>query len=222
MPNTPAPKILNELTEMVPIGSLTPHFRNANEGDYGAIETSMKANGFFGALVCQKSTGYILCGNHRFLVAQRLGYRELPVTWVDVDDDRALRILLALSACMADASQFFGDIYKDPLGIPLRASPMQPRLQKLFLCPSTSDGRRSIPLPQVKQRTVTRQDLCLPAQEFPQKRFCGFFGRKSVPHISHGFGFMRLSSLKLWSAAHRLHRGLSPRKRFGLPQPMHL
>lgn len=89
------PKILNELTEMIPIGRLTPHPRNANEGDYGAIETSMKANGFFGALVCQKSTGYILCGNHRFLVAELLGYRELPVTWVDVDDDRALRILLA-------------------------------------------------------------------------------------------------------------------------------
>ena len=95
MPKTVLPTILNETTETVSVGRLIPHPRNVNEGDYGAIETSMRTNGFFGALVVQKSTRYILCGNHRFLVAQKLGYAELPVTWVDVDDDRALRILLA-------------------------------------------------------------------------------------------------------------------------------
>ena len=91
------PKHLNTAAdfEMVPIGSLIPSDYNPNQGDYGAIEESIKANGFFGALVCQRSTRQILCGNHRFLVAQKLGYTELPVTWVDVDSDRAKRILLA-------------------------------------------------------------------------------------------------------------------------------
>jgi hypothetical protein len=88
-------KHLNEEYEMVPIGRLIPHERNVNQGDWGAIQQSIEANGFFGALVVQRSTGKILAGNHRYAVAKSLGFTELPVTWVDVDDDKALRILLA-------------------------------------------------------------------------------------------------------------------------------
>lgn len=88
------PRLQNDAYALVPISRLLPHPKNVNQGDYGAIETSMKENGFFGALVVQRSTRHILSGNHRFLVAQKLGYTELPVTWVDVDDDRARRILL--------------------------------------------------------------------------------------------------------------------------------
>ncbi|BDI29413.1 hypothetical protein CCAX7_14640 [Capsulimonas corticalis] len=81
--------------DMVEIGRLIEHPRNVNQGDYGAIESSMKANGFFGALVVQRSTRFILAGNHRYKVAKGLGYDRLPVMWVDVDDEAALRILLA-------------------------------------------------------------------------------------------------------------------------------
>lgn len=88
------PKILNETTEMVPVGGLISHQRNANQGDLGAIYESIKANGFYGSLIVQRSTCQILSGNHRFLAAQKLGYRELPVTWVDCSDEEALRILL--------------------------------------------------------------------------------------------------------------------------------
>jgi len=91
------PKHLNTTDdfEMVMIGRLIPHPQNVNNGDFGAIEESIKANGFFGALVVQKSTQHVLAGNHRLAVAKTLGYSELPVTWVDVDNDAALRILLA-------------------------------------------------------------------------------------------------------------------------------
>ena len=89
------PKILNETTEMVPINRLIPHARNINQGDYGAIEESMKAHGFFGSLVVQKSSRQILAGNHRFHVAKNLGYSELPVVWVDCSDEDALRIMLS-------------------------------------------------------------------------------------------------------------------------------
>ena len=91
------PKHLNTADdfEMVAIERLIPHERNVNNGDFGAIHESIEANGFFGALVVQKSTRRILAGNHRFAVAQKMGYSQLPVTWVDVDDDAALRILLA-------------------------------------------------------------------------------------------------------------------------------
>ncbi len=81
--------------EMVPISRLIVHERNVNHGDFGAIHESIAANGFFGALVVQRGTRKILAGNHRYAAAKELGYSELPVTWVDVDDEAALRILLA-------------------------------------------------------------------------------------------------------------------------------
>jgi len=89
------PKLLNEEYELVALNRLRPHERNVNQGDYGAIQESVQANGFFGALVVQRSTGKILAGNHRYEVAKQEGFDALPVTWVDVDDETALRILLA-------------------------------------------------------------------------------------------------------------------------------
>ena len=88
------PKILNETTELVPVGRLTPHPQNPNEADLGCIYESIRVNGFFGSVIAQKSTRHILCGNHRYLSALKLGYTELPVTWVDCSDEEALRILL--------------------------------------------------------------------------------------------------------------------------------
>lgn len=88
-------RILNQGTEVVPLDSLKQHPRNARSGDLGAIHQSIEANGFYGAVIAQKSTGFILAGNHRHQAAVQAGAAEIPVTWVDVDDDHALRILLA-------------------------------------------------------------------------------------------------------------------------------
>lgn len=74
---------------------LKEHPKNPKRGDEDVIEQSMLANGWFGVLVVQKSTGYILAGNHRFRVGLRkMGMREFPVVYRDVDDETALRILL--------------------------------------------------------------------------------------------------------------------------------
>jgi ParB-like nuclease family protein len=59
------------------------------------IADSVQRNGFYGALVVQRSTNYVLAGNHRLQAAQKSGIEQLPVIWVDVDDARAKRILLA-------------------------------------------------------------------------------------------------------------------------------
>ena len=88
-------RILNGATETVSAASVQPHPRNVNVGDVGAIYGSIEHNGFFGTLVVQRSTGHILVGAHRWLAAKQAGYAELPVTWVDVDDATALRIMLA-------------------------------------------------------------------------------------------------------------------------------
>lgn len=87
--------ILNDSYALVPLDRLTEHPENPNEGDADAIAASIDANGFYGAVVAQKSTGHVLAGNHRLIAARQHGLDTLPVVWLDVDDDRARRILLA-------------------------------------------------------------------------------------------------------------------------------
>ena len=88
-------EVVNEQYESVPIGQLAQHPRNPREGDVGAIAESIRHNGFYGAVVAQRSTGHVLAGNHRIKAAHDVGMKEVPVLWVDVDDETALRILLA-------------------------------------------------------------------------------------------------------------------------------
>jgi ParB-like chromosome segregation protein Spo0J len=88
-------RILNQETVLVSVDAVRPHPRNVNEGDRAAIRESLKENGFWGSLIVQRSTGYILAGKHRWEEATAAGYAELPVTYVDVDDATALRIMLA-------------------------------------------------------------------------------------------------------------------------------
>lgn len=72
---------------------LKEHPQNPNIGAVEVIEESIDVNGWFGAVVAQKSTGYILAGNHRYRVAKQRKAKELPVIWKDVDDETALKIL---------------------------------------------------------------------------------------------------------------------------------
>lgn len=81
--------------ELVSVDQLTPHPENPRIGDVDVLAGSIQENGFYGAVVVQKSTGYVLAGNHRLKAARNRGIESIPVAWVDVDDDRARRILLA-------------------------------------------------------------------------------------------------------------------------------
>ena len=85
---------LGEVT-LVPIDDLNLHPDNPRQGDVGAIATSIQRNGWFGSLVAQAGSGRVLVGNHRLQAARQLGFQELPVHWVDVDEVTARRILLA-------------------------------------------------------------------------------------------------------------------------------
>ena len=86
--------IINQGYELVPLDAIKPHPRNANQGDFGAIDESVDLNGFYGAIVVNKRTGHILAGNHRWMVAREKGMPTIPVTWVDVDDLEELRIMI--------------------------------------------------------------------------------------------------------------------------------
>jgi ParB-like chromosome segregation protein Spo0J len=81
-------------TETVDINKVQPHPRNVRQGDIGAIIESIKTHGLYRPLVVQQSTGYILAGNHTWQACKRLRMKQVWVTWVDVDSDTAIRILL--------------------------------------------------------------------------------------------------------------------------------
>ncbi|MFC0041022.1 ParB/RepB/Spo0J family partition protein [Actinomadura rayongensis] len=81
--------------EVVPIDQVQPHPDNPRRGDTDAIADSVEANGWYGAVVAQRSTGHILVGTHRWLALQSKRANEIPVIWLDVSDDRAKRVMLA-------------------------------------------------------------------------------------------------------------------------------
>lgn len=87
-------RVHEQTYEPVLIDTVSPHPDNPRRGDVGSIVASIDANGFYGAIVVQKSTGYILAGNHRWQAAKAAGMPSIPAVVLDVDDDRARRILL--------------------------------------------------------------------------------------------------------------------------------
>lgn len=80
---------------MVNVSRLVHHPANPNIGNVDAIVASMHANGFYGALIVQRSTQHVLAGNHTLKAAKQLRMRRVPVIYVEVDDAHALRILVA-------------------------------------------------------------------------------------------------------------------------------
>lgn len=91
----PPPSPADQTYEMAPVGSLTTHPENPRLGNIPAIRESIRANGFYGVCVVQRSSGHILVGNHRYIAAVEEGLGEVPVMWLDVDDEEARRLLIA-------------------------------------------------------------------------------------------------------------------------------
>ena len=79
----------------VEIDQVTNHPDNPRDGDVGAIITSISQNGWYGVLIAQKSTNFVLVGNHRLMAVRQLGWKQVPVIFLDVDDRRARNIMLA-------------------------------------------------------------------------------------------------------------------------------
>ena len=97
------PTIAQRYEPTFPIDELVEHPDNPRRGDEEAIEASMAAHGFYGAVLVQASTRRIIAGNHRTRVARRRGDTHLPVLLVDVDDDQARRLLLVDNRTNDDA-----------------------------------------------------------------------------------------------------------------------
>jgi len=78
----------------VSIDDLREHPENVRQGDVGAISESLSFHGQYRPIVVQRSTNFVLAGNHTLKAARSLGWSHVAATFVDCDDDRALRILL--------------------------------------------------------------------------------------------------------------------------------
>lgn len=88
-------KLVNDGYELVAVDSVQEHPENPRVGDEKEIAASIAHNGFYGACVVQRSTKYIIVGNHRFRQLKAAGAELIPVIFVDVDDQRAVQIMLA-------------------------------------------------------------------------------------------------------------------------------
>ncbi len=88
-------RILNDGVETVPVSAIKTHPRNPRRGDLDAVTSSISINGFYGSLVVNRRSGFIVAGNHRYIAAKELGYESLPVSWIDVGEAEERRILAA-------------------------------------------------------------------------------------------------------------------------------
>ena len=77
------------------VAEIEPHPENANIGNVEAIVESIRTNGYYAPIIVQASTGYILAGNHRYKAMLELHMAEVPVVFMDVDDEQAKRIMIA-------------------------------------------------------------------------------------------------------------------------------
>lgn len=78
----------------VPIDEVHPYSSNPRRGDLEQIKTSLQANGQYRPIVANRRDGSVLAGNHTWKAAKTLGWDQIAVTWVDVDDEDAARIVL--------------------------------------------------------------------------------------------------------------------------------
>jgi hypothetical protein len=88
---------MNDLVD-VEIDKLTEHPQNARQGDIPKIMRSLERFGQVKPIVVQKSTGYIVAGNHVTKAAKRLGWKTVKVQLIDVDDATAIGYLVSDNA----------------------------------------------------------------------------------------------------------------------------
>lgn len=78
----------------VEVHAVEQHPENANNGDVDLIQESIQVNGLYQPILVQRSSGYIIVGNHRYLAAVRRGMTTIPVIYLDIGDEEARRIMV--------------------------------------------------------------------------------------------------------------------------------
>lgn len=127
----------------VDIEKVRPHPDNPSSGDVDALMESIEVVGMYRPVYVQRSTGYVLAGNTTYAACLGLESKVIPVVWLDVDEEQALRILLGdnelarlaivdqglltplLEKLMETELQLLGSGYQPP---PLPPEPKEPDL----------------------------------------------------------------------------------------------
>lgn len=78
----------------VPLSGLQPYPGNPRRGRLDVVKRSLERHGQYRPIVVNNRTMQVLAGNHTMRAAHELGWDELAVTFVDVDEDQAARIVL--------------------------------------------------------------------------------------------------------------------------------
>lgn len=79
--------------EQVEISALKPYPNNPRKGNVDLIAESLENYGQYKPITVNKRNGEILAGNHTYRAASQLGWSEIAVTYVDVDDATAAKIV---------------------------------------------------------------------------------------------------------------------------------
>lgn len=90
--------IKQEYVPNFPIDQLRPHPDNPRIHDEDSIDESIETNKFQGAVLVQRSTGYLLDGHGRVNSLRRHGETTVPAFLLDLDDAAARKVLLARNA----------------------------------------------------------------------------------------------------------------------------
>ena len=79
----------------VALNTLESYPTNPRRGDIEAIAQSLKAHGQYRPIVVQYGTNFILAGNQTYKAAKKLGWKKIKITYIEVDEESARRIVLA-------------------------------------------------------------------------------------------------------------------------------
>lgn len=104
---------------MFPLDELRPFHKNPRRGDVDLIAASIKKNGQYRPLVVNRGTktkrlNEILAGNHTYLALKENGATTAAVSFVDVDDQQAARIVVVDNRA-SDKAKNDDDVLKDLL-----------------------------------------------------------------------------------------------------------
>lgn len=82
------------IAKKINVKDLKEYPNNARRGNVTLLMESLKVNGQYRPVVVQKSTNYVLAGNHLLRAATQLGWEEIDTVVIDCDDQAALKIVL--------------------------------------------------------------------------------------------------------------------------------
>ena len=78
----------------IKVGDLIEYPGNARRGNISVLVESLQVNGQYRPIVVQKSTNYVLAGNHLLRAAMQLGWEEIQAAVIDCDNEHARKIVL--------------------------------------------------------------------------------------------------------------------------------